>query len=908
MKKLISLLLALCLALPAAVSAATYSDTEGSSYEKYVSFATALGFMEGYPDGTFHVDDTITRAEFATLAVRLLGMEIDGWEMQSPFSDVGAGHWASGAVTAAASVGILKGYPDGYFYPEESITVVEAVCVMIGVLGYTYFAENQGGYPQGYLAQAATLGILSGTANADEAITRGAVAEMVYRATEVDILRQVAYGETAELEKQSGVTYLSEYHNIYKARGIVTADQYTKINGETSLQEGEVEVDGVAYDAGSSGAQAYLAQSVEFYYQEDESADLDTILYVTPRSNDIIEFSSADLSPDTTNSRLAYFDGSRKQYETIESNADILYNGIYDGKAVNLDVQTLLNLHGTVCGIDNDNDGGLDVLILTDWHTAVVDGVSKAEKRISFQFGEDPVNLDDTEIRYSIQKNGAEITLDGISAGDLLSIAASRNFYDGSEGKKAVKIVVCTDIIAGSVTAVSEEEITLSYTVNKETQTMEYVVSDQFVSESGTQITNDFKGSFYLDAAGEIAYYVQGGSTGKRFGYVLEAASDGGISTSYSVKLLTQTGSVEIYSLADRLTVDGNGHSAAEAYSILLANTDTQGEVREMVRYQLNADGKINFLDTKAANSDGDVDELTETKITFTAGMRYQSQSRMLVSYDDPTRYVIADSCVVFVIPEQVDSDDEYMVYGSSYFSNQEYYGASTSGESFAMYNVKDGVPSAISMTVASATVGKGNLDTTSSPVGIITKISKAASDTGDQVTNITMVIRGKEEKYSFVEKSKIVRYGGSSITDQRVDGSGKMEAADLQFGDLAMVDADAQGRINVLFRVGDFNLTEMTKDGDNKYQVLGMSGYEERIFGSVRRKKDKTLAIDVNGSTELLVNVITSPTICLVDADNKTVTTTDLGSILASEDDSIADKVFVRVRFGAVYEIFIFR
>lgn len=57
MKKLTALLLALCLALPAAVNAApSYSDTAGSSYEKYVSFATALGFMEGYHDGTFHPD------------------------------------------------------------------------------------------------------------------------------------------------------------------------------------------------------------------------------------------------------------------------------------------------------------------------------------------------------------------------------------------------------------------------------------------------------------------------------------------------------------------------------------------------------------------------------------------------------------------------------------------------------------------------------------------------------------------------------------------------------------------------------------------------------------------------------------------------------------------------------------
>ncbi len=906
MKKLTALLLALCLALPSAVCAApSYSDTAGSSYEKYVSFATALGFMEGYPDGTFQAEETMTRAEFAALAVRLRGIDGGSAEVQTPFPDVSAGHWASGVISSAVGSGILKGYPDGYFYPEEKITVGEAICVMIGMLGYQYFAENQGGYPQGYLAQASSLGIWRTAANADSVITRGMIAELIYRASEVDILRQVSYGQTAELEKKRGVTYLTEYHDIYKDRGIVTADRYTKINGDTTLQAGEVEIDGVAYDAGDSGAQAYLGQSVEFYYQKDDTADRNMLLFVTPRSNRIIEVKSTDLAQDTTNSRLSYYEGGRRQHETIENNADVIYNLGYEGKAINLEAQTLLDLHGTITGIDNDNDGGIDVLILTDWDTVVVESVSAQDQRISLKFGEAPIDLDDSSIRYSIRKGGQEIALNDIMAKDVLSVAASRNFGDTGAAKRSIQMVVCTDIVSGSVTAVSEEGVTIGAADGQGT---EYRVSDRFISENGTEITNDFKGAFYLDVLGEIAYYEQGGSSGKRFGYILEAASEGGISTDYSTKMLTQSGEVSIIPFASRLNVDGTGRTAAEAYQILAANTELAGKVRAMVRYSLNSEGKINFLDTKAPNSDHDIDELTESKITFSNGMRYQSQSHMLVSYQDPQRYIIGDDCVVFVIPETVSSDDEYKIYGSNYFINEQYYGAASSGASFSMWNVKDGVPGAISMTVAAASVGLGSIDLSNGNVGVVSKISKSATEDGDTGYSISIWLAGTETKYSYVEKSKLVRDAGGT-TDQKPDGSGKMTPAeDLKFGDVVMVDADAQSRINVLYRLADFNPFDMTKDIAPKYQVKGMSGYQEWIFGSVRRKKDNSLAIDVNLSTELMINSLQTPRVCIVDKELKTVTPAEFGSIQASEDDAIADKVFVRVRFGSVREIFIYR
>ena len=104
-----------------------YTDVpEDAWYNNAVSTLTNAGILDGYEDGTFKPDGNITRAEFATIAVRFFEATYDGEDL---FSDI-AGHWAQDYINEAANAGIVDGYPDGTFRPQQYITRAEAVTMV----------------------------------------------------------------------------------------------------------------------------------------------------------------------------------------------------------------------------------------------------------------------------------------------------------------------------------------------------------------------------------------------------------------------------------------------------------------------------------------------------------------------------------------------------------------------------------------------------------------------------------------------------------------------------------------------------------------------------------------------------------------------------------------------------------
>jgi hypothetical protein len=76
---------------------------------------------------SFDGDGFITRAEYAAILVRALGIPEGG---ASSFSDVGSSDWYCGAVSAAVQYGIIKGYADGTFRPNANITREEAMAML----------------------------------------------------------------------------------------------------------------------------------------------------------------------------------------------------------------------------------------------------------------------------------------------------------------------------------------------------------------------------------------------------------------------------------------------------------------------------------------------------------------------------------------------------------------------------------------------------------------------------------------------------------------------------------------------------------------------------------------------------------------------------------------------------------
>ena len=111
----------------------SFSDVPDDAwYATAVKTLASLGMMDGYPDGTFRPDEPITRAEFATVG---LAFAYDPLDASCSYYDVGANAWYHTYVAQATTYGWIGGYPDNTFRPGNDITRVEVCVIVNNMLG-----------------------------------------------------------------------------------------------------------------------------------------------------------------------------------------------------------------------------------------------------------------------------------------------------------------------------------------------------------------------------------------------------------------------------------------------------------------------------------------------------------------------------------------------------------------------------------------------------------------------------------------------------------------------------------------------------------------------------------------------------------------------------------------------------
>ena len=111
----------------------SFSDVPDDAwYATAVKTLASLGMMDGYPDGTFRPDEPITRAEFATVG---LAFAYDPIDADCSYYDVSASAWYHTYVAQATTYGWISGYPDNTFRPGNNITRVEVCVIVNNMLG-----------------------------------------------------------------------------------------------------------------------------------------------------------------------------------------------------------------------------------------------------------------------------------------------------------------------------------------------------------------------------------------------------------------------------------------------------------------------------------------------------------------------------------------------------------------------------------------------------------------------------------------------------------------------------------------------------------------------------------------------------------------------------------------------------
>ena len=142
--------------------AASFSDVE-STHSNYAAITTLadMGIINGYTDGTFKPDNAVTRAEMAKLISVLYGYDV-ATVAKSPFTDVADDHWAVTFISTMKDVGIINGMGDGTFLPNNEVTYEQCLKMIVCALNWGEIAAQAStpdDWSLGYRQHATRLGI-----------------------------------------------------------------------------------------------------------------------------------------------------------------------------------------------------------------------------------------------------------------------------------------------------------------------------------------------------------------------------------------------------------------------------------------------------------------------------------------------------------------------------------------------------------------------------------------------------------------------------------------------------------------------------------------------------------------------------------------------------------------------------
>lgn len=232
MKKVLSIVLSIamvvCLAPTMAFAATTsaqadaaYSDIAGTSCEGAVNVLSALKVVDGFTDGTFKPEQTVTRAQMAKLVVTALGVADYATAKTSKYTDMGNAAWAIPYVEYASNLNIVNGVGNGKFNPNGTVTYEQAATMIVRALGYTdQCKEMNGTWPAIYVQKAMALGIFSDVVNGGaNGATRGDTAIMLFNA--IDLPEVYADGDGATQYKSGSTTFTGSDGKTFKGTSML---------------------------------------------------------------------------------------------------------------------------------------------------------------------------------------------------------------------------------------------------------------------------------------------------------------------------------------------------------------------------------------------------------------------------------------------------------------------------------------------------------------------------------------------------------------------------------------------------------------------------------------------------------------------------------------------------------------
>lgn len=530
---------------------------------------------------------------------------------------------------------------------DKAVTYGIALEGLIDFLGYSA-SIDQGGKSVKDVAY--ELGLLAEDVSIDKFITRKAFAEILTKVYDIPIYR-VDYVSSSEYSFVEGETVLEE-QNIHKIKGYVNAVWGIDVFSVSAPEEDVIEINSTEYMAGDMEVSGYLGMNVESYVLYDEDSEEWKLLYIEQSKNCDRIYEELKSISKITESRITYEKDEKSRYADISGLENIIINGEHKR-----DISTLYNIDFETAegyfSLSKSNDGKFNTLIVWNFESFTSASVNTEKKDIYLKYGATYDGLSYIDIPEENEDAYAGVFVDG-KKGRLEDITENMAVSVVQSEDKMYTVIYASKAVAeGKITAIDENMISLD--------AESYIISDDYYKAADTEnLKINSTGIFYITHFSTLAGCDITADSDILYGYLRKAIfdTDSG-EEQIMLKIFTSKGEWQRYICAEKITLDGKKVKANESYSLI-----TPGE-NELIRYKLNDDGKITFLDTiTQADAEKDDDKKLNKVLNGHSTVFFWT----LGSYLRNTPYKFKNSSTIFMFPDDRSLEERYSVMSMGSF------------------------------------------------------------------------------------------------------------------------------------------------------------------------------------------------------------------------------------------------
>lgn len=616
-----------------------------------------LDIIPDYSEYNADMNKEITRADFVSSLARIINLD-EYEEEYIYYYDVPQTHWAYNAICALTEMKVLNGAGDKLFHPDNPITKTEAYKMALGMLGYSEYAEANGGFPGGYIITARKTKIDEGVSSS-EYVTLRDMFTILYNTMNTDLFEAIVYSDDGNKYSVSeNKTLLTVYRDVYYAEGIVQGADCITAAGDI-IDAGCVLIDGELYDTGLDLMQ-YFGEMVKYFYYFDESTDKREILWVSEEGSTKKLYVKADNDAefDEDSFKLKYYDESNGKNKEIyiERGATVIFNGGLSEKKVS----DIFNIPKYTAKLVKSTSGKYDIAVIDSYENIVVDKIDNLNKTVYDKNNSSKkLILDESEYeKLSIEMSDKkEISFEEIKNGYVLS-------YYMSEDKNYLKVRISNEQSLGIVDEITDESNGQNISIGGTKYFLPGDVSVEPFSVGDNVLV-------YTDVNNEIAYLEIEGKN--RFVSYLINNAKGNAFESVQFKLLTDKEEILIKECSKKVELDGVVYNKQDEIFEYFRGNGTF--IPQIAMITLNSDGAISSIDTVIHNTDkGENSASLTINVPYTSGQEFRHTGII------GAKSVINENTVIFSVPLNTNEaeDDEYQIVSRYDIEDKEYLNAET--------------------------------------------------------------------------------------------------------------------------------------------------------------------------------------------------------------------------------------